>query len=207
MGKYYAVLKGREVGIFTSWTTTESLVKGYPGAKYKSFKTLPQAKKYLSGITDIKQKQKQKVPTIYTDGSCIDKVGGYGFVTLGFNTNSDQEFCGPVPYNPATNQIAELYAIYKAIIYCTSKNISKVIIYTDSKYSIGCLSQWCFKWITNGWINSKGQEVKNKALIQLILSSSLDIDITYKHVKAHNGDKYNEMADTLANQGRLMSQN
>lgn len=37
--KYYAVKNGRKTGIYTSWEDTEKLVKGYPDAKYKSFKT------------------------------------------------------------------------------------------------------------------------------------------------------------------------
>ena len=250
MGKYYAIAKGRKVGIFKTWSETESLVKGYPGAKYKSFKTLLDAQQYLKSSNNLKQTQptlnnlkqiqpssnnlKQTQPTlnnlkqiqptlnnlkqiqpssnnlkqiqpiknstivtIYTDGSCIDKVGGYGFTT----TNG-QEFKGRVPYNPATNQISELYAIYKAIMYCNNKNVKDLTIYTDSKYSIGCLSQWYFNWVKNGWKNSKGEPVKNKELIKSIISVSSKINITYYHVKAHNGDKYNEIADTLANEGR-----
>ncbi|MCM8820258.1 MAG: hypothetical protein NC925_05630, partial [Candidatus Omnitrophica bacterium] len=43
---------------------------------------------------------------IYTDGSCVNEVGGYGFVT----TRGHKEN-GKVPSSPTTNNVAELYAI------------------------------------------------------------------------------------------------
>lgn len=45
--KYYAVKKGRKTGVFTSWNETEKLVKGYPGAKYKSFKNREEAEDFI----------------------------------------------------------------------------------------------------------------------------------------------------------------
>ena len=36
--KYYAVKKGRNPGIYTSWDLCLKEVKGYKGAIYKSFK-------------------------------------------------------------------------------------------------------------------------------------------------------------------------
>ena len=35
--KYYAVRKGREIGIFTDWSECEKQIKGYSGAEFKSF--------------------------------------------------------------------------------------------------------------------------------------------------------------------------
>ena len=31
-----------------------------------------------------------------------------------------------------------------------------MIIRTDSKYAINCLTEWCENWKQNSWINSKG---------------------------------------------------
>jgi hypothetical protein len=35
--KFYVVWRGREVGILTSWPETEAQVKGFSGARYKSY--------------------------------------------------------------------------------------------------------------------------------------------------------------------------
>lgn len=45
--KYYAVRKGKKVGIYTTWDECKELVSGYSGAEYKSFKTLDEAKVYM----------------------------------------------------------------------------------------------------------------------------------------------------------------
>ena len=42
--KYYAVLVGRKTGIFKTWGETKNYVSGFPKAKYKSFRTLSEAK-------------------------------------------------------------------------------------------------------------------------------------------------------------------
>ena len=45
--KYYAIAKGRRVGIFTNWSECKSYVNGYPSAKYKSFISIKEAQDYL----------------------------------------------------------------------------------------------------------------------------------------------------------------
>jgi viroplasmin and RNaseH domain-containing protein len=37
--KFYTVWVGRTPGVFDSWAETEKSIKGYPDAKFKSFKT------------------------------------------------------------------------------------------------------------------------------------------------------------------------
>jgi len=39
--KYYVVWEGNEQGIFDNWTDCQLQIKGYPGARYKSFKSKP----------------------------------------------------------------------------------------------------------------------------------------------------------------------
>ena len=45
--KYYAVKKGRNPGIYTSWDSCLEEVKGYSGAIYKSFKSLEDANTFM----------------------------------------------------------------------------------------------------------------------------------------------------------------
>ena len=49
--KYYAVLKGRKTGIFTSWADCEEQISGFSGALYKSFRTRGEAEAAL-GLID-----------------------------------------------------------------------------------------------------------------------------------------------------------
>jgi ribonuclease HI len=231
MSKYYAVAKGKNPGIFQTWEEAKSMVNGFPGAKYKSFKTYQEAQDYINGynnnvtgerlITNKTTSIAQSAPVkqiieppkinetkivVYTDGSCVDKIGGLGYIIInkGVITNNSAK----VPMYPCTNQIAELYAIYVAIYSLINSYRDEIIkngfiIYTDSMYSIGCLTEWHHTWSRNGWINSKGEAVANKELIQAILYISKDLIIEYRHVRGHKGNYYNELADRLANDGRI----
>ncbi|KAJ3246425.1 hypothetical protein HDU78_007143 [Chytriomyces hyalinus] len=49
--KVYAVKKGREVGIFSTWDECKRSVTGYPGALHKSFATVADANAYLGRTT------------------------------------------------------------------------------------------------------------------------------------------------------------
>ena len=196
--KYYAVLVGRKTGIFKTWEETKNYVSGFPKAKYKSFRTLSEAKIFLQ---DKMENTKSEINTnkliIYTDGSCVDKIGGFGYVYIyeGKIIGKSKGRYGK------TNQVAELYAIYRALLNCPFDNID---LYTDSKYSIGCCTIWYKKWLTNGWKNSKGEPVANKELIMDILDILKDKNVEFHHVFGHTGNEYNEMCDKLANEGRLM---
>lgn len=48
--KYYAIAKGKQTGIFTSWTEVQPLVNSFPGAIHKSFKLLQDAEQYLKSF-------------------------------------------------------------------------------------------------------------------------------------------------------------
>src|SRR5437868_3284076 len=93
-GKFYAVIRGLEPGIYTSWAECSKQVDGYRYPKFKSFKTEQEAQYWLENgvemelpskeipskrsIDDIvKQDDKSKkflerkdFTVIYTDGSC-----------------------------------------------------------------------------------------------------------------------------------------
>ena len=52
--KVYAVRRGKVIGILDSWDACREAVEGYPGAEYKSFKSLEEAKAYMEGTADTK---------------------------------------------------------------------------------------------------------------------------------------------------------
>ncbi|KAM7345496.1 ribonuclease H1 [Cochliomyia hominivorax] len=47
---FYAVAKGRKVGIFTTWAECEEKVKNYKGARYKKFSNIGAAEEYISAF-------------------------------------------------------------------------------------------------------------------------------------------------------------
>ena len=229
MGKVYAVRKGRSPGLYHTWSECERQVKGFSGAQYKSFATLAEAKEYLgegsqtvgevAGTATVTTTPVPSTPVpstpisstppavdgtvIYTDGSCVSRVGGYGVVFI--REQQVEKYCGRVPYDPCTNNQAELYAILGALTLVSQKgpSIGPVTILSDSEYSILALTSRYIKWEKNGWRTSTGA-VKNLDLIKLIVSTlrALPQKVHFEHVYGHQGNYYNEMADRLANEGR-----
>jgi ribonuclease HI len=136
---------------------------------------------------------------IYTDGACKNKTchtGGWGFVIYG-NTTIEQWW--GYQYN-TTNQRMELLAALKALQYIEKPSI--IVLFTDSKYLIKCITEWLPKWRLNGWkTRNKGADVKHRDILeQLDVENSRHI-VHWKWVKGHSGDEGNDLADNLANLG------
>lgn len=87
-----------------------------------------------------------------------------------------------------TNNVAELTAIQLGLEALTDTD-KPIKIYSDSKYSIGVLSL--------GWKVNKNVELVNA--IKAIMGTFDSVEFVW--VKGHNGDKWNEEADRLANIG------
>ncbi|MBX9926545.1 MAG: RNase H1/viroplasmin domain-containing protein [Hyphomicrobiaceae bacterium] len=52
--RFYVVWRGRRPGIMTSWDETQRQVDRYPNARFKSFRTLPDAEAaYAAGPPDL----------------------------------------------------------------------------------------------------------------------------------------------------------
>lgn len=104
-----------------------------------------------------------------------------------------------------TNNRAELTAILRALEIAPKHR--EVLIYSDSKYSIQCLTEWHQGWARNGWKTASGKAVENKDLLEQILElirERLEVGIKtgFQWVKAHTGSgDGNEKADQLAVEG------
>lgn len=80
-----------------------------------------------------------------------------------------------------------------------SINDITVNVYSDSSYAINSISEWIETWFKNNWMNSKGEPVKNKEIIQLCYDScKLFNKVTFQWVKGHSNNKYNEKCDAIA---------
>lgn len=128
---------------------------------------------------------------IYTDGSCLKNPNGQGgwAAILLYNDNK-KELSG---YEASTtNNKMELLAIIEGLK--ALKDRCNVTVYSDSQYAINGMT----KWIKN-WIRRDFTEVKNKELWQQLYKVSQLHNVTWKWVKGHANNKYNNQADELAN--------
>jgi ribonuclease HI len=230
---FYAVRFGRIPGIYNCWDECRKQVIGFKGAIYKKFKDkqsaevfynnksntyyIKQPSRSLKRTTTIK-KDINKDPNalyIFTDGSSINngaKNANSGFgIYIPEPEKMRLKISGKLPKGK-TNNYAELKAILEAlkILNCTDEKIlkqtkkDKVVIVTDSQYSINCITQWYHSWIKKGWVSATGEEVKNKELIQEIQPLTVKHNVSFKHIKAHTSKKGffydgNRVVDKLAN--------
>ena len=149
---------------------------------------------------------------VFTDGSKTRYRCGYGVY---FINEEFKSYGHSFKIEPLTNQRAELYAVISALKMINNelneerRNYKKIIIYSDSLYTIQCYNKYYKTWNVNGWKTANNEEVKNKDIIKLGLStinfikSKYKIDVEFIHVKSHTGNKdpislANEIADILA---------
>ena len=120
---------------------------------------------------------------IYTDGSCIKNPNGPGGGGVILIEEDGYEYYFADGNISTTNNRMELTAIIEAVSMI--KKNEECIIYSDSQLSINCATgKWKRKSNLYLWSNYEKLS-KNKK-------------INFQWVKAHNGNKYNEMVDKIA---------
>lgn len=139
------------------------------------------------------------MPTVYTDGSCIDqKKAGWGCF---WGPRHPLNSCGPIPI--ATNNRAELTAAIMAVRQAIKLDFEELCIKTDSTYVIMGITIWCRDWMRNNWRTSKGKVIKNIDLWKRLIQLTKKLRVRFDWVKGHIGIIGNERADELAKIGAL----
>ena len=72
---------------------------------------------------------------------------------------------------------------------------------SDSSYVVNCFRNgWWKGWKRRSWRNAQGKPVANRDLWEPLLELALDPDpaVTFRWVKGHSGDTWNEVVDELA---------
>ncbi len=137
---------------------------------------------------------------IYTDGACSGNPGpgGWGAVLIleeSGQHKAQKNLSGKEP--ATTNNKMELRAVIEALKVIKDKEY-ELEIYTDSNYVKDGTEKWIHSWKKNGWKTSAKAEVKNKDLWIELDNLVQKFKITWHWVKGHSGNKYNELADSLA---------
>ena len=197
--KVYAVKKGRHPGIYNSWDDCKKQVNGYSGAEFKSFKSLEDAEEYL-GINSVMTGEVEPDMSVitendtavaYVDGSYNVKTGIYGCGVVIFSNGSSHQyshaFCDELA--SMRNVAGEIAGAAYAMDYCVHSCIKNLKIYYDY--------EGIEKWCTGEWMANKEG---TRAYKKLYNEASKTVKISFHKVKGHSGDKYNDLADSLAKQ-------
>lgn len=128
---------------------------------------------------------------VYIDGSYNEKTkkAGWAFCIVRDNQIIYKE-SGVIDIESSSRQvIAEIYALYKSMVYIKDMKISDIYLFYDYK--------GIEAWINGTW------KVKDKNISQIVGNIKIilyeqKINIKFIKVDAHSGDYFNEVVDKLA---------
>ncbi|WCK57155.1 ribonuclease H family protein (plasmid) [Aneurinibacillus sp. Ricciae_BoGa-3] len=203
---FYAVRVGRKNGIFLSWSECEQYVKGFKGADFQGFTTLPEAELYLNREKIPQKHKKQKhysapiennhkmnarMLHVYVDGSYNNekKVAGYGLVIVQGNQVVMKDFSS-YPYEEVIvshNVGAELKGSQRAVELAIANDFKELMIYYDY--------EGIEKFATGEWKAKTTQTIEYHRMME---KYQKHIRIRFSKVKAHSGERFNDIADKLA---------
>ena len=203
--KFYAVSKGRQPGVYTTWPACEEQVKGFPGASYKAFPTKAQALAFLGeSLPDMSflprndaSPPSDTLPAtdaihIWVDGSCLPNGGGrlhfgWAYVILDGERELHRASGHDVPVEARRhrNVAGEIQAVVQALEWCQARGIPAATIYFDY--------QGLASWVEGTW---KTRTAFTRAYAERV--RALGMALTWHKVQAHSGATYNELVDRLA---------
>ena len=167
--KYYVVWDGYKTGIFDSWDKCQEQIKGFSGAKFKSFKTKEAAEAafkngYSESVKDTSSTPRNTgnisrpvADSIAVDAACSGNPGVMEYQGVYVKTGETIFYKW---YNNGTNNIGEFLALVHALALLTAKNKTEPV-YSDSTIAI--------KWVQNKKCKSKFTTANpNSELVNII---------------------------------------
>ena len=132
---------------------------------------------------------------IYTDGACSGNPGPGGWGAVILDQDDKQKNISGSEKNTTNNRMELLAAIMSLKKIKTN---SEVVIFTDSTYVKNGITEWMKNWKKNGWKNSSKKPVKNKDLWEKLDKLCETNSVSWKWVKGHSTNEFNNLADELA---------
>jgi len=179
----YAVRRGTETGVFTTWEECKKQINSFTEAEYKKFYTLEEAKEYLES-----DKRNGNAAYAFVDGSFNDKAkltGGGGVLFYNnkkflFAVNSKQK-----DFIALRNTSGEILGAVAAIKKAKSLGLRSLTIYHD------------FSGV-NSWANENSNPNKEIPKVYKKFVKNCGLRISFIKVAAHTGIAENELADIIA---------
>lgn len=220
--KFYAVQRGRKIGVFTTWAECQKQVQGFSGAVYKSFPSMAEAKAFSQGQSGLsvaeffsdnevvsknarhdEQRDKDLLAYIVTQGGLVAYIDGsydkrsntVGAGGILFFKDKKETFSFGTKdskYVSYWNVAGELLAAMHVMNFAKMNGFASCHIYYDY--------MGIEMWATKGW---KCNNELTKSYAEFAQTIMTQVQVYFHKVAAHTGNTYNELADQLAKQGVL----
>ena len=177
--KYYVVWVGQNPGVYKSWQDCQEQIKGFPNAKYKSFKSkeeaddafLQSAQEFISKSKEPKvsksflnYKEEIVKDSISVDAACSGNPGKMEY--RGVDTFTAEELFRLPPLLGGTNNVGEFLALVHGLALLKKQLNDHTIIYSDSRTAMS----WVRKKRANTTLKLTS---KNSAIFELIKRAEL----------------------------------
>ena len=125
---------------------------------------------------------------IYVDGSYYEdlRIAGYAFAVIE-DENLKHVVKGAKSIKKGNSIISELLGVINALEYCKSNKIKEIVIFHD--YNEIPMFASAYRKTKNSYIN---------VYINKLRKLCQEINVTFKKVKAHKNDKFNNLVDRLS---------
>ncbi len=133
---------------------------------------------------------------VFTDGACSGNPGpgGWGAVWVQEGEVVDHRHGQDAQTTNNRMELAALIAAYEML-----PRDEETTIWSDSNLCVQTINQWAAGWKRKGWKRGKDKPVKNLELVKRAYNLSLARPLAkLRWIKAHDGSRWNEYADSLA---------
>lgn len=205
--KFYAVKSGRRVGIFNSWEVCQKQIAGYSGAVYKSFKTKEDAQQFINSTEAVVSTKKEESDgykesckiVAYIDGSYSNDLKRYSAGVVLFDGEIRYELMdsgNDKSLLDMRNVAGELMGAIIAMDWIESKynEAVELVLYYDY--------EGIERWANSEWKANKSGTKSYQIRVRAFRENH---QLSFVKVKAHTGNRFNELADQLAKRAMKIS--
>ena len=193
--KYYAVKKGKSPGIYDSWDKCKAQVDGVPGAVYKGFFSLEEARNFMlaerlsrkSSEAESAGSQLHEGYAAFVDGSYVDGSYSWGMAIYkdGELIHTDKGIGTSQEAAKIRNVAGEVKAAIMAVLWAEAQGLEHIAICHD----YNGVAFWALgKWKANNPVTQYYAEFMRTRRKM----------VSFVKVAGHTGIPGNELADKLA---------
>lgn len=142
---------------------------------------------------------------IYCDGACLGNPGPGGYAALLMLPHSPhhERVVSGFEYETTNNRM-ELRAAIEGLLALKKRCV--VTVYSDSQYVVKGITEWMPGWQRSGFKNAHKKAIANVELWHDLLEAAQAHEVTWRWVRGHSGNEWNERVDEIAREQAGLAQ-